>query len=322
MNDFYAYYVHRMDPVVVHLGGSIALRWYGLAYMAGFLAGYALLVHWARKGIGELKSERVGDFLTGAALFGVILGGRLGYMLLYPSGREDLAANPLNFFKLWNGGMASHGGIMGLFFFTLYWSWKHKVSWTGLGDNLVVAAPVGLFCGRMANFINGELYGRSTDVAWAMQFPNEIETWRADGDFEKYTAVQNWLLENTPGDRMDFAALARENSAFAEFLGTVLTPRHPSQLYAAAVEGLLLFLILLFVRTKRPNAPHGLLTGLFFVLYAVFRIIDENYRQPDAYIMGLTEGQFYSVFLILIGVGFLLYSSRQKQPTVHAAAGV
>ena len=225
MIEFFAYYLHRMDPVLLQLGESVAVRWYGLAYMLGFAAGYGLLAHWARRGIGELKPAQVADFITGAALFGVILGGRIGYMLLYPDGRAALAENPLNLFKLWTGGMASHGGIMGLFFYTLYWSWRHKTSWTGLGDNLVVAAPVGLFCGRMANFINGELYGRTTDVAWAMQFPNETSSIINGEDQQKAAAVQNWIVENniawTEEHPVNYAALAREHDSFAELLRTV-----------------------------------------------------------------------------------------------------
>ena len=305
----FAYYMHRLDPVILKLTDAIQLRWYGLAYVAGFIAGYYLLRWWARRGIGELKEAQVADFLTYAALFGVLLGGRLGYMLLYD--RERFLSNPLTFFHVTGGGMASHGGIAGLFLFTLYWARTRKQSWTGLGDNLVVAAPLGLFFGRIANFINGELYGRATEVSWAMKFPEEATMWRpGDG---RYDALQGLLNGRIPADASEhdtILRLARADDAFASQLGELLTPRHPSQLYAAALEGVLLFALLFFVREKWPRAPHGLLTALFFIFYAIFRITDENFREPAAYIMGLTEGQFYSVFMIVVGVAFLGFALR------------
>ena len=306
----FAYYMHRLDPVILKLTDAIQLRWYGLAYVAGFIAGYYLLRWWARRGIGELKEAQVADFLTYSALFGVLLGGRLGYMLLYD--RERFLSNPLTFFHVSGGGMASHGGIAGLLLFTLYWARTRKQSWTGLGDNLVVAAPLGLFFGRIANFINGELYGRPAEVSWAMKFPEEATTWRpGDG---RYDALQGLLTGRVPADASEHDTilhLARSDDAFARQLGDLLTPRHPSQLYAAALEGVLLFALLFFVREKWPRAPHGLLTALFFIFYAIFRIADENFREPAAYIMGLTEGQFYSVFMIFVGLAFLVFALRK-----------
>ncbi len=305
----FAYYIHRLDPVILKITDSIQLRWYGLAYVAGFIAGYYLLRWWARRGIGELKESQVADFLTYAALFGVLLGGRLGYMLLYD--RERFFSDPLIFFHVSGGGMASHGGIAGLFLFTLYWAKSRKQSWTGLGDNLVVAAPLGLFFGRVANFINGELYGRPAEVSWAMKFPEEATTWYADD--RRFDALQGLLSGRVPEDASRHDAilhLARTDDAFASQLGELLTPRHPSQLYAAALEGVLLFALLFFVREKWPRAPHGLITALFFIFYAVFRIVGENFREPAAYIMGITEGQFYSVFMIVVGMVFLAFALR------------
>ncbi len=319
---FIAEYLHRLDPVLLRLTDSIQLRWYGVAYVAGFVAAWWLMVRWARKGIGELKETEVADFITYAALFGVMLGGRLGYMLLYAW--DDFLANPLSFFNVLGGGMASHGGIAGLFFFTLYFARRHHRSWPGLGDNLVCAAPVGLFLGRLANFINGELYGRATQFSWGMKFPLEATTWSPDsplpGIAAKAEAVRDLAVAHGadpaswPG-REVILSLARTNDAFAEGLRPLLTLRHPSQLYAAALEGLVLFLILFTVREKYPKAPHGLLTGLFFVCYAVLRIIDEQYREPDRHIYGFTEGQYYSLFMIFIGIAFLIYAKRQRVRT-------
>lgn len=317
---FFAEYLHRLDPVLLRFTDSIQLRWYGIAYVAGFLAAWWLMVRWARKGIGELKEAEVADFITYGALFGVLLGGRLGYMLLYA--REDFLANPGLIFRITNGGMASHGGIAGLFFFTLYYAWRHRRSWPGLGDNLVCAAPIGLFFGRIANFINGELYGRATTVPWGMKFPEEATRWYPDAadpviaaksdavrdlTLQHGASLENWSSQIMP--------LARHNDAFAEGLRPLLTLRHPSQLYAAALEGIVLFLILFTVREKYPKAPHGLLTGLFFIAYAVLRIIDEQFREPDRHIYGFTEGQYYSLFMILIGGVFLIYAKGQSRKT-------
>ena len=314
---FLAEYLHRLNPVLLRLTDSIQLRWYGIAYVMGFVAGWWLLVRWARKGVGELKESEVADFITYAALFGVLLGGRLGYMLLYA--QEEFFADPFSFFKVTNGGMASHGGIAGLFFFTLYFAVKHKRSWTGLGDNLVCAAPLGLFFGRIANFINGELYGRATTVSWAMKFPEEATRWHADSPdpdiASKAETVRALAIQNGANPatwEAQIMSLSRTSDAFAEGLRPLLTARHPSQLYAAALEGLLLFIILFAVRERCPRAPHGLLTGLFFICYAGFRIFDENYREPDRYIGRFTEGQYYSLFMIAVGVAFLIYAKMQK----------
>jgi phosphatidylglycerol:prolipoprotein diacylglycerol transferase len=319
---FFAEYLHRLNPVLLRITDSIQLRWYGLAYVAGFMAGWWLLIRWARKGVGELKEAEVADFITYAALFGVLLGGRLGYMLLYA--RETFLADPLSFFHIQGGGMASHGGIAGLFFFTLYFARKHHRSWPGLGDNLVCAAPLGLFFGRIANFINGELYGRATNVSWAMKFPDEALRWVNSGDpalSAKADAVRDLALQNGANPETwpdQIMALSRSSDAFAEGLRPLLTARHPSQLYAAALEGLVLFLILFLVREKYPRAPHGLLTGLFFICYALLRIFDETFREPDRYIGRFTEGQYYSLFMIAVGIAFLLYATFHKRPPATA----
>ena len=321
--NFLAYYMDRLNPVIFKLNDTFQLRWYGVSYVLGFVAGYYLLLRWARRGVGVLKESQVADFLTYAALFGVLLGGRLGYMLFYDL--DAFIANPLHIFNVMGGGMASHGGILGLFLFTLYWSKRHKQSWTGLGDNLVVAAPLGLFFGRIANFINGELYGRATDVPWAMKFPEEADRWR-NTDPERWKAfldiLSNRLPDGAPINGEAIKSLARTDDDFAAKLEPLLTPLHPSQLYEAGLEGLLLFLILFFVRERWPKAPHGIITGLFFLIYAVFRIVVENYRQPDAIaqpdfiIPGLTRGQLLSFPMILAGIAFLIFGivngKRQK----------
>jgi prolipoprotein diacylglyceryl transferase len=306
----FAYYVHHLSPFVLEFGNGWGIRWYGLAYVAAFLVGIVLYKRLARQGYSDLRPDAVSDFIVWGAIFGVVLGGRLGYMLLYDL--QEFLADPLTVVRLWDGGMASHGGIIGLVLYTLWYARRHKVSWRNIGDNLVVVAPLGLMFGRIANFINGELYGRSTNVPWAIQFPNELTSF--DGQRLARSAVDAATAINPAWNSPQaIAEAARISPPLREALAEILTPRHPSQLYAAALEGLLLFLVLWFVRT-RVRVPDGVLTGLFFIGYAVLRIIDEMFRQPDAPLTGpFTRGQFLSLFLIVIGLAFLV--SAKLRPT-------
>jgi len=296
----FAYYVHDLDPLIFRIYDNVGPRWYGLAYVLAFVCSYLLLRVLARRGYADLPLAKVGDFITGAALFGVILGGRLGYVFFY---KPDMLREPLSIFRVWEGGMSSHGGMVGLLAFTLYYAWRHKLSWTNLGDNLVVTAPIGLFFGRCANFINGELYGRAANVSWAMQFPKEL----ADNLGETERAVMACHQINPSLNSSDaIVAAVRHQPQVKEILRGILTPRHPSQLYEAFFEGMVLFTILWLVRT-RLRQPNGVLTGLFFICYAIFRIIIESFREPDAsLIAGFTRGQFFSFFLIVIGLAFVI----------------
>ncbi len=301
------YHVHQLDPFLFEFADGIGLRWYGLAYVAAFVAGYFLYVWLARRGYSEIPAAAVGDFITGTALFGVILGGRLGYMLFYDW--AAFSANPLVLFKFWDGGMSSHGGMLGVIVFTFVYARRKKVCWTNIGDNLVVVAPLGLFFGRLANFINGELYGRVTSVAWAVQFPKEL-----------YEAPRETVLRALDGavrvnpDWNTVAAVienAPRSEALRLDLAGVLSPRHPSQIYEAFLEGAVLFAILWVLRT-RFRLPNGVLTGVFFIAYALLRIVGEMFREPDAPLTGwLTRGQFLSVFLVLIGLAFVLAAFRR-----------
>ncbi len=302
----FAYYVHDLNPLIFRIWGNFGPRWYGMAYVLAFLCAFALLRHLARRGYMELPVERVADFVTWAALFGVMVGGRLGYVLFY---RPEMLREPLSIFKVWEGGMSSHGGIIGLFLFTLFYARRHKLSWTNLGDNLVVVSPIGIFFGRCANFINGELYGRAATVPWAMQFPKELlEPANASEAERAMAACQK--IDPTLNSPDAIVAAVHSNPQVKETLRTILTPRHPSQIYEALCEGVLLFLILWIVRTKF-RTRNGVLTGLFFICYAILRIFVENFREPDAsLILGITRGQFFSIFLIVIGAGFLLAAAK------------
>ncbi len=306
-----AYYVHDLSPFIFrinihdldlyffHITGPIGPRWYGLAYVLAFICSYVLFRSLAKRGYVDLDAAKVADFITGAALFGVIVGGRLGYVFFY---QPEMLREPASIFQVWKGGMSSHGGMVGLLGFTFYYSWRHKVSWTNLGDNLVVTAPIGLFFGRCANFINGELYGRATHVWWAMQFPKEL----LDHPREAEQAISAVGQIDSSLNSAETVIAAVGGPEVKEVLRSILTPRHPSQLYEAFFEGIILFAILWFVRT-RMRQPNGVLTGLFFICYAIFRIMIENFREPDApLIVGFTRGQFFSFFLVAVGLAFVI----------------
>jgi phosphatidylglycerol:prolipoprotein diacylglycerol transferase len=295
-----AYYLHDLDPIIFRVYDNIGPRWYGLAYVLAFICGYALLGLLAKRGYADIPASRVGDFVTGCALFGVIVGGRLGYVFFY---KPEMLREPLSILRVWEGGMSSHGGMIGLLLFTLYYAHRHKLSWANLGDNLGVSAPLGLFFGRCANFINGELYGRAANVPWAMQFPKELLDHPAEADRAIAACAQIDPSLTTPEA---IVGAVHRQSQVKEVLRTILTPRHPSQLYEAFFEGIILFAILWIVRT-RTRQPNGVLMGLFFICYAVFRIVIETFREPDAtLIAGFTRGQFFSFFLIAIGVAFVV----------------
>lgn len=336
----FATYVHQLDPVIVDFGRA-ALRWYGLAYLAGFLAGYVLLKRLAERNLWVMPPEKTADFIAAAALLGVFIGGRLGYVFFYQIPRDGWASfwqDPLVLVRVWEGGMASHGGILGLVIFTFFYARKHKVSWTGLGDGLCVVAPIGLMCGRIANFINGELYGRvANGVAWAVKFPgalndgNAPESLRfndalgaavkADPAFAERIAKISEIGYADPRGAyfQELLAANRGSDAVTEAIAPYLEARHPSQLYEGLLEGGLLFAILWFVRIRFPTAPHGLLTGLFFGLYATFRIFAEAYREPDAawVIEGfLTKGQFLSLFMYFFAAAFLIYAFRKRRAMI------
>jgi phosphatidylglycerol:prolipoprotein diacylglycerol transferase len=234
-------------------------------------------------------------------------------MLFYDP--EGFVRDPLVFFRVWEGGMSAHGGILGVVFYTLWYAWRHQVNWPGLGDNLVVGSALGLFFGRMANFINGELYGRPSDVPWAVKFPKEL--------YEVPVEAQREVLGRTremfagPVGVEDVLAAVPGSADVARLVGEYLTPRHPSQIYEALLEGLLLFAVLWLVRT-RVRVPDGVITGLFFVGYALTRSVAESFRFPDAGYVGLlTKGQFLSVFILLIGLGFLIMA--KLRPTYPPA---
>ena len=308
-----ASYLHDLDPVLFQFTEKIAIRWYGLAYVLAFVVAFLLLKKLSRHGRTTLPEAKLSDFITYTALFGVLLGGRLGYMLLYSF--DAVLENPLTLFKLWEGGMSSHGGMIGITVFAWFYSRKQRVSWTGLGDDLVLVAPIGLFFGRIANYINGELFGRvvESDHPWAVRFPTEAkEQWFVPAKGYEGIVYPSGSLE-LAGSSREIVERSADNPELAHFLSQALNPRHPSQLYEAFTEGLFIFLILLAMRLLWPKLRPGITTATFFLLYAPARIVCENYRLPDFGhdpILGMTKGQFYSVFLFLGGVVFLILALR------------
>ena len=310
-----AYYLVDFDPFIFRLWDNIGPRWYGLAYVLAFGCAYWVYRHLAKRGYADLSPDKVADFVLGNAIFGVLLGGRLGFVFFY---KPEMLREPLSILRVWEGGMSSHGGMLGILIFSFYYAHRHKLSLANLGDNLVVGAPIGLFFGRCANFINGELYGRVTNVAWAMQFPKEL----FDHPDEADRAIGACSRIDPSLSTLDGIMSAVHRPALGgqvkEILRAILTPRHPSQLYEAFFEGIVLFLILWFVRT-RTRQPNGVLIGLFFICYAIFRIVVENFREPDATLIGpFTRGQFFSFFLIAIGIAFVVVAKmRPSFPICH-----
>ena len=300
-----AYYLHDFDPIIFRIYNNVGPRWYGLAYVLAFLFSYLVYRQLSRRGYADLPIAKVGDFITGCALFGVIIGGRLGYVFFY---KPEMLREPMSILRVWEGGMSSHGGMIGILLFTFYFARRHKISWFNLGDNLVVTAPLGLFFGRCANSINGELYGRAAQVQWAVQFPKELFDHPAETEQAVAACTKIDPTLTTPDA---IVTAVHQQPQVKEALRAILTPRHPSQLYEAFFEGIVLFAILWFVRT-RTRQPNGVLTGLFFFCYAIFRIAMEYFREPDASMIGVfTRGQFFSFFLIGIGIAFIVAAKRK-----------
>ena len=261
----YAIAFPAIDPVAVELG-PLAIRWYALAYVVGILLAWRYMIVLARRPPRLVTARDIDDFVVWATL-GVVLGGRLGYVLFYKPGY--FLDHPAEIAAMWQGGMSFHGGLCGVIVASFAFAHYRKIPWLALGDLMGAAVPIGLFLGRLANFVNAELYGRTTTAAWGVVFPN----------------------------------------------GGPL-PRHPSQIYEALLEGLVLFVILvLLVYRGRALERPGLVSGVFFTGYAIARGIVELFRQPDAHlgflVLGTTMGQLLSLPLLLVGL-FLILRARRR----------
>lgn len=302
-----AYYLDNFSPFLVKFGPNIGIRWYGFSYLLAFFCGFLLLRWLAQRRYCALAPAKVGDFILLASL-GVVIGGRLGFVLFYRPAQT--LADPMSIFRVWDGGMSSHGGMIGLTLVVFLYARQQGISWLSLADNIAVVAPVGLFLGRCANFINGELYGRATTVPWAMQFPKEALEVPEVGA-RVLAAVQ--AVRPGAGNLEALIEQARHDPALQSVFHQVLTPRHPSQIYEALLEGVFLFASLWFLRL-RSKQPRGMLAGIFLLLYATVRIIVENFREPDAPLTGpFTRGQALSAILVAGGILFVAYALRTRR---------
>ena len=270
----------KFDPVLIHLG-PLAIRWYALAYIAGILLGWRYcgnLIRNARLWPPTTPPATVAqtDDLVLWLTFGVIVGGRLGYIAFY--GRDQFAHDPMEMLRLWHGGMSFHGGFLGVIAAIIGFSLLNKIDMLRLGDLIAPCVPIGLFFGRIANFINGELWGRPTTLPWGIIFPSAPDA----------------------------------------------LPRHPSQLYEATLEGLVLFLILRWATHHARWLPRkGALVGLFVLFYGAFRIALENVRNPDIgmpnFPFGLTMGMILSIPMVLAGLALIVLALRRPLPPAAEA---
>lgn len=252
----------QIDPVAFSLG-SLKVHWYGLAYLAGFAIAWFLAKRRSRRADLAVREHQVDDLIFYGAI-GVVLGARIGYVLFY--GMAEFLAEPLMVIRLWEGGLSFHGGLVGVIIGMVVYCRKIQQNFLDVMDFVAPFCPVGLLLGRIANFINAELYGRAADVPWAMVFPSDVEH----------------------------------------------LPRHPSQLYEAGLEGLLLFVILFVWYSAKPR-PRGAVCSLFVLLYGCFRFFVEFFRQPDAHINfdwfgWMSRGQELCLPMIIIGGGVFIWS--------------
>ncbi len=255
-------FINNFDPVALEIF-SLEVRWYSLAYIFGILFGWILAKKLFVQNI-EIKNK-FDDYLT-YLIIGIIIGGRLGYVFIYNS--SFYINNPLDIFKIWQGGMSFHGGLIGVIFLSIIFAKKNNQNPFLYMDIVALVAPIGIFFGRIANFINSELYGTITNVPWAVIF------------------IQVDSL-----------------------------PRHPSQLYEALLEGLFLFLLLIYLRNKFLDKP-GVISGLFLILYSIFRFFVEFYRAPDEHLgyifLNFTMGQMVSLIFILSGVILIYFKNETR----------
>lgn len=265
LNELY----HALDPVAFSLG-PLVVRWYGLAYLAGFIVAGIVMYRVARRWELDLSADDVMSIVIGIA-FGIIIGARLFYVIFYGAGYY--LEHPLEIFATWDGGMSFHGGLAGAVVGGSIVCRQLGISIATVCDLGVIGAPWGLFFGRCANFVNGELWGKETDLPWGVMF---------------------------------------------ETGGGVF--RHPSQLYEAVLEGLVIFAVLYLMSRRRPPRPQGTFMGAFLVLYGVFRFLIEFVRVPDAqlgYLFGpITMGQCLSLPLVVLGVVLLVAAHRLDRPQV------
>ncbi|MDR1256014.1 MAG: prolipoprotein diacylglyceryl transferase [Puniceicoccales bacterium] len=269
----FAHIIHDIDPFLVKFGNWAfmeGIRWYGVCYATSFIVALLMMNWYTDRERSPFSRDQNVSFLS-YGIVGVVVGGRLGYMLMYNLSR--FIHDPVSALRIWEGGMASHGGFVGVALAMWIFCKVHKVNLLELSDICSSIVPFGFFLGRIANFVNGELYGKISYVPWAVIFPQ--------------SDPEALLMDEIP-------------------------PRHPSQLYESFAEGLLLFMYMQLRFWFSKNPPRGQLTGEFLVGYSIARIVTEIYREVDASkILSLSRGQFFSVFLFIVGTT-LICAARKR----------
>lgn len=338
--------VHDLSPFILRFSENFGLRWYGFSYVLGFAAAWTLMRFLVNRQRAGMTSNMVDDLVTYIA-FGTLIGGRVGYALFYS---PDLFLRFRGDFPFWGvfavneGGMASHGGMIGIVVAAWLFARKHGLNPLYLFDLCAVSGPIGVIFGRIANFINGELVGRPApeNLPWAVKFPQDIFLWPSQEVdrlrtlsevVDKVGVAKDQWFEWM--DKYRFEGGVREqvngvltkivdeiqngNLAAKEAIAPLLTSRHPSQLYAAASEGLLLFIVL-FILWRQPRRP-GFIAAAFIIGYSLVRIGDEYFRMPDAHIgfqlLGLTRGQWLSIGMFFVGLLMMFVWSKSSSTIVN-----
>lgn len=339
-------YVHDLDPFLWQIYGDFGIRWYGLSYLAGFFFSYLIISWLSQRQKTGMTPALVSEFIMYGAI-GALVGGRLGYCLFY---EPDLFLKFNSDFPFWGalavnrGGMASHGGIIGVVVACFLFSRRFGVNLQYLFDLVALSAPLGLMMGRIANFINGELVGRPAAESFplAVKFPQDIFGWPYYDSQRLYSlspvveklGVQasdwnSWIPQfatdavartNIQQNLSSIVnAIQNGNVEVKTAIAPLLLARHPSQLYGAVLEGLLVFVVL-FLFWRKPRKP-GTVGALMFILYAIGRIIGENFRLPDAHIglqaLDLSRGQWLSVGLFVVGFTFFIIWWRSNSLPIN-----
>lgn len=338
--------VHDLNPFIFRITETFGPRWYGFAYLLGFLCAY-LVIRWlVERQNSDLQGDMVSDFVTYAA-FGTLIGGRLGYCLFYDQSLLWSFRPSLPFWGVLavnEGGMASHGGIIGIVVACFLYARKHHLNPVYLLDIVSIVGPIGVFFGRIANFINGELVGRIApkEFPFGVRFPSDILNW-PQYEYDRLPTLSP-VVEKLGINPTRWVEIVRDSQSSSsakdelyntlytiinkiqngdhglrDLIGPLLDYRYPSQLFAGLSEGLFTFLVLFFL-ARKSHRP-GVIAGSFIICYAIVRILNEMFREPDIQIgyqaFGLTRGQWLSVAMFIFGVVMLFYWNRTQTQTVH-----
>ena len=321
-------YLHQLDPIAIHISEFNGIRWYGLAYIAGFIVAWLIIRWMGRNKISPIQPDRAGDFLF-AAILGVLIGGRLGYCLFYDISLLYTFTTGFPWWKLLaiqDGGMASHGGMIGVLVAFVIWGKRNNISILHLIDIGSICATPGLFFGRIANFINGELWGKplpenlqASPPPWSIKYPAEIiDVWLYNpqlyaDELTKLESLHHVVVGSDLFYESIVEGLNSGNQQLVEVVQPLLTAWYPSQLFQAIAEGPVLFFAL-FILWWKPR-KQGIVASAFLLVYGIGRVITEQYRQPDdgvAILAGLSRGQLLSACMIISGIILLLYSTNRN----------